>query len=384
LLRVRAGYKMQTTMTIGRRSERDGGGARADEQELAEEGAHARLIGCSLDAVQLTRRCELIDLHVDTFIPYRMWGYDPLIRHRGGPFGRHFFGHLDVPRMLDGGLDGAMWSITTNPLRAARARWRGLRRNLARLRDVIARSAGRMVEVRSVEEYRAARAGGAHGCFLAIQGLNAVQAAPGGVRSLPDGIVRATLVHLTNAVYGATSSPLGIGRRDKGLTTAGREAVAELNTRRVFVDLAHIHERAFFDVAAVHDPAQPLLVSHTGVAGVRPHWRNLTDAQIRAIARTGGTIGIIFHGAFLRRRGQPADASMVAEHIGHVMRVAGEDFVSIGSDFDGAITPFRDLGGADRYPRLVQVLLERGVADRQIEKILGANFLRALAQLRPG
>ena len=375
---------MRTPMTIGRRSERDGAGARAHAHDLAEERAHAKLIGCSLDAVQLTRRCELIDLHVDTFIPYRMWGYDPLIRHRGGPFGRHLFGHLDVPRMLDGGLDGAMWSITTNPLRSPRARWRALRRNLTRLRDVITRSAGRMVEVQTVGEYRAARARGAHGCFLAIQGLNAVQGAPAGVRSLPDGVVRATLVHLTNAVYGATSSPFGMGRRNKGLTTAGREAVAELNARRVFVDLAHIHERAFFDVVAVHDPAQPLLVSHTGVAGVRPHWRNLTDAQITAVARTGGTIGIIFHGAFLRGRGQPADAGMVAEHIAHVMRVAGEDFVSLGSDFDGAITPFRDLAGADRYPRLVQVLLERGFTDRQIEKILGANFLRALALLRPG
>jgi len=382
-LGVGAGYETRATMTIGQRSERDGGGARRTHDAIADERAHAKLIGCSLDAVQLTRRCELIDLHVDTFIPYRMWGYDPLIRHRGGPFGRHLFGHLDVPRMLDGGLDGAMWSITTNPLRTARARWRALRRNLARLRDVITRSAGRMVEVRTVSEYRAARARGAHGCFLAIQGLNAVQGAAAGVRSLPDGVVRATLVHLTNAVYGATSSPLGIGRRDKGLTTAGREAVAELNTRRVFVDLAHIHERAFFDVSAVHDPSQPLLVSHTGVAGVRPHWRNLTDAQITAVARTGGTIGIIFHGAFLRRRGQPADAGVVAEHIAHVMRVAGEDFVSLGSDFDGAITPFRDLAGADRYPILVQALLERGFTDRQMEKILGANFLRALALLRP-
>jgi membrane dipeptidase len=370
-------------MAIGRRSERGGGGARADADDVADERAHARAIGCSLDAVQLSRRCELIDLHIDTFIPYRVWGYDPLIRHRGGPLGRHLFGHLDVPRMLDGGLHGAMWSITTNPLRTPRARWWVLQRNLARLRDLIARSAGRLVEVRSVEDYRAARARGAHGCFLAIQGLNAVQDAPDGVRSLPDGIVRTTLVHLTNAVYGATSSPLRIGRRDKGLTDAGREAVAQLNAQRVFVDLAHLHERAFFDVVAVHDPAQPLLVSHTGVAGVRPHWRNLTDAQITAVARTGGTIGIIFHGAFLRRRGQPADAGVVAEHIAHVMRVAGEDFVSLGSDFDGAITPFRDLAGADRYPILVQALLERGFTDRQMEKILGANFLRALALLRP-
>jgi membrane dipeptidase len=335
--------------------------------------------------VQLARRCELIDLHLDTLIPTRLWAYDPLARHRGGPLGRFFFGHVDAPRMLDGGLDGAMWSITTNPLRPPRARWRVFGRNLARLRDLMARSQGRLVEVRTAEGYREARARGAHACLIAIQGLNALEAAPDGVLSLPDdGLVRATLVHLTNAVYGATSSPLGTARAHKGLTDAGREAVAQLNARRIFVDLAHIHERAFFDVVAVHDRSQPLLVSHTGVAGVRPHWRNLTDAQIKAIADTGGTIGIIFHGPFLRRRDGPTDAGMVVEHIAHVMRVAGEDFVSLGSDFDGAIVPPPDLAGADRYPRLVQVLLERGFAERQVEKVLGANFLRAFALLRAG
>jgi membrane dipeptidase len=345
----------------------------------------ARLLGCSLQAVQLTRGCNLIDLHVDTFIPPRLWGYDPLARHRGGPLGRFFFGHLDVPRLQDGGLDGAMWSITTNPFRGAPARWRAFQDNLVALRALIARSQGRLVEVRTLAGYGAARARGAHACLLAIQGLNAVEAAPAGVLSLPDdGVVRATLVHLTNAVYGATSSPLGAGRRDKGLTAAGREAIAQLNVRRIFVDLAHIHERGFWDAVAVHDRSQPLLVSHTGVAGVRPHWRNLTDAQIKAVADTGGTIGIIFNAPFLRRRGGPRDAGMVVEHIAHVMRVAGEDFVSLGSDFDGAITPPPDLASADRYPRLVQLLLERGFREPQVEKILGANFLRAFELLRPG
>jgi membrane dipeptidase len=350
-----------------------------------EDGMPETLLGCSHDAVQLTRRAELIDLHVDTFLLPRLWGYDPLARHRGGPFGRYFFGHLDVPRMLDGGLDGAMWSITTNPFRTAESRWRVFQHNLASLRHLIARAGGRLEEVRSVAGYRAARARGAHACLLAIQGLNAVEGAPDGVASLRDrGILRVTLVHLTNAVYGATSSPLGRGRRDKGLTPAGREAISQLNARRIFVDLAHIHERGFWDAVAVHDRSQPLIVSHTGVAGVRPHWRNLTDAQIKAVADTGGTIGIIFNAPFLRRPGGPRDAGMIADHVQHVMRVAGEDFVSIGSDFDGWITPPPDLASADRYARLVQVLLERGVRASQVEKVLGQNFLRAFALLRPG
>jgi membrane dipeptidase len=335
--------------------------------------------------VRLVRACEVVDLHVDTFIPPRLWGYDPLVRHAGGPFGRFFFGHLDVPRLCDGGLGGAMWSITTNPVRRIASRWRTFQRNLRALRALIERSQGRLREVCSLAGYRAARADGAHACLLAIQGLNAVEGALAGVLSLPDdGIVRATLVHLTNAVYGATSSPLGAARRTKGLTPAGHEAVAQLNARRIFVDLAHAHERTFWDVVAAHDRTQPLLVTHTGVAGVLPHWRNLTDAQIKAVADTGGTVGIIFAAQFLRRPGGPRDAGMVAEHIVHVMRVAGEDFVSLGSDFDGAITPPPDLAGADRYPVLVQRLLDRGVADRQIEKILGGNFLRALGMLRAG
>src|SRR5262249_60370060 len=121
-----------------------------------------------------------------------------------------------------------------------------------------------------------------------------------------------TLVPFPSRVQGHSwSSGVG-GGGSEGLTGGGPGGGAKLNPRRIFVDLAHIHERAFFDVVAVHDRSQPLLVSHTGVAGVRPHWRNLTDAQIKAIARTGGTIGIIFHGAFLRRPGEPAHAGMVA------------------------------------------------------------------------
>src|SRR5262249_11859767 len=143
--------------------------------------------------------------------------------------------------------------------------------------------------------------------------------------------------------YGATSSPLGAGRREKGLTSTGRTAIEQMNARRIFVDLAHIHERAFWDAVAVHDRTQPLLVTHTGVAGVRPHWRNLTDAQVKAVADTGGVVGIIFAEEFLRRPGGPADGAMIVEHVEHAIRVGGEDAVGLGSDFDGMIRPPRDV-----------------------------------------
>jgi membrane dipeptidase len=160
--------------------------------------------------------------------------------------------------------------------------------------------------------------------------------------------------------------------------------VRALNTRRVFVDVAHIHERGFWDVVRTHDRSQPLIATHTGISAVRPHWRNLTDAQLRAIADTGGVVGVIFHQDFLRRDGGPRDGAMVVEHLAHVVRVAGEDAAAIGSDFDGMITPPPDLAGADAYPRLVQHMLDAGFGQTRIRKILGENFLRAFGALRPG
>jgi len=159
--------------------------------------------------------------------------------------------------------------------------------------------------------------------------------------------------------------------------------VERLNHARIFVDLAHVSKPGFWDAVQIHDATQPLIVTHTGVEGVTPHWRNLDDEQLRAVAATGGTVGIIFQVPFLRRPGGPEDAGMVMEHMEHVIRVVGEDHVSIGSDFDGAIIPPRDLASAETYPRLTQRMLDAGWSTSRIQKVLGGNALRAFDHLRP-
>lgn len=349
----------------------------ADERTLAGQ------LGVSLEAVQLAHRCELIDLHVDTFIPHRALGYDLLTRHRGGPLGRHFVGHVDVPRAIEGGLTGAMWSITTNTLRPAANRWHTFLRNLDRFRAIIDRSDGKLALVRSLSEYRAVRAKGAIASMLSIQGGNALEAAPEGIASVPDeAIVRVTLVHLTNSVYGATSSPGSLLRSSCGLTDRGRELVRQLDAARCFVDLAHIHAKGFWDAVEEHDRSLPLIVTHTGVDGVLPHWRNLDDAQIRAVADSGGTIGIIFYPGFLRPKGGARDGRLVVEHMEHVIDVVGDDYVSIGSDFDGMISPPKELASASTYPRLVQHMLDAGWSTQRVSKVLGGNFLRTFGLLR--
>jgi membrane dipeptidase len=340
--------------------------------------------GVSREAAQLTADALMVDLHLDTFIPPRLTGYNLHKKHRQSVLGGRFFGHLDFPRVEEAGLNGAMWSITTNPFRLASSRWRVFQKNLARFRKLIRDTGGRFVEVTTCGGFEEAVAAGKHAVLFSIQGGNALAAAPEGVLSVPDDvIVRVTLVHLTSSCYGVTSSPLRFGGGKKGLTVDGIRCVEQLNARRVFVDLAHINPAGFWHAVDVHDATQPLIATHTGVCGVRPHWRNLDDAQVKAVADTGGVVGIIFAGPFLRRKGGPRDEGMILEHMEHVMNVAGEGAVAIGSDYDGAITPPRPLRNGTHYARLVQGMLERRWSEERIRGVLGLNFLECFRRLRP-
>ncbi len=342
----------------------------------------AAKVSVSRDAVDLVRSAEVIDLHIESYIPPRLWGYDLARRHDRHWLGGRFFGHLDFPRALDAGLTGGMWSISTNIARGARGRWRALRANLAGLRAGIEATSGRMRVVRDHAEWMAARAEGAHGAMLSIQGGNALEAAPDPAE-LED-LVRVTLIHLSSSVYGVTSSPAALGR-DTGLSAAGRALVERLDASHIFVDLAHVSRAGFWDAVDAHDRTLPLIVTHTGVTGVKDHWRNIDDDQIRAIAKSGGVVGIMFEPRFLRAKGMPNDASMVLAHLEHVIRVGGEDVAAIGSDYDGAITPPPDLrDGFTAYYRLVHRMLEAGWSERRIRKILGLSYLQSFAALRPG
>jgi membrane dipeptidase len=333
----------------------------------------------------LSRDCELIDLHLDCFIPWRLFGYDPLRRHGRGILRGRFFGHTDLPRAQDGGLSAGMWCLTTNPFRTARGRWGAFQRNLDGVRALLTRAEGKLAFARDRAEYDAVRATGAHAVLLAVQGGNAFDAAPEGPASTPDRLLtRVTLVHLTNAWAGATSAPFGLLRPHKGLTDHGRRMVAQCDAARIFVDLAHIHPKGFWDAVEAHDATLPLIVTHTGVDGVKRHWRNLDDRQIRAVTDTGGVVGVMFHSGYLRRRGGPRDGAAVVEHMEHIIQVGGEQAVALGTDFDGFILPPGDLRYGDSYPRLVQHMLNRGWSEARIRGALGENFLRSWARLRPG
>ena len=342
----------------------------------------ARALGVSQEAVELCEASDVVDAHVESFVWARVLGYDLGRRHGPGLLGGCFYSQADLPRMIDAGVTGAVLSIATNPFRRRHRRTDTMLSNLDRLRAAVEAHPGAVV-VTDHAGYLRARQDHKLACFLALQGGNAL-GSPHDLDRVPDDLVsRITLVHLTASPLGAPSAP-SARRRHPGLTPLGAQLIEAMNARRVLVDLAHISPAGFWAALDVHDRSQPAIVSHTGVRGVHDMWRNLDDAQLRAIAERGGVVGVMFHSGFLGDRYWSGRAEAVVAHLDHVVRMAGQDAAAVGSDYDGLIVPPTDLRTVTRLPVLVQRMLDKGFSTDLIAKVLGGNYLRVVAAVRPG
>lgn len=317
----------------------------------------------------------IIDLHADT-AKFMARGYDITRRHDPPGLLRRIGGHLDLPRMRGGNLGGQFFGMWTFPLPE-----RGCNADVHRQLDALEAAAGpgaELVLCESAEEVLAARAAGK---IAALRGIEGGQALEGGAllqlrRFAERGVRYLGLLHFSKNALGRPA--MGWGRDEStGLTALGCEVVDACRELGVLVDLAHINRRGFFD--AVARRPGPLLVSHTGVAGVHRHWRNIDDEQLRAVAESGGAVGIIFAPRFLGQDGVEG----VVEHLLHVIRVAGEDVVALGSDWDGFVKPPRGLADPAELPNLTEALLRRGLSVSAVHKLLGGNVLRVLSLLPP-
>jgi membrane dipeptidase len=163
-----------------------------------------------------------------------------------------------------------------------------------------------------------------------------------------------------------------------GLTDAGRELVRACNRLGILVDLSHLNEAGFWDVAALSD--RPLVATHSNAHALAPASRNLTDEQLDAIRDSGGVVGVNFAVGFLREDGAHDPSTPITEIVRHVDYLAqrmGVDHVAFGSDFDGAVIP-QELGGAAGLPKLLEALRGAGYDDDAIAKITHENWLRVL------
>ncbi len=165
-----------------------------------------------------------------------------------------------------------------------------------------------------------------------------------------------------------------------GLSEDGERLVRRCNKLGILVDLSHLNEAGFWDVARLSDA--PLVASHSNAHALCPHARNLTDRQLAAIGESGGLVGVNFAVAFLREDGRMLDdvpLEKILRHLDHLMEILGEDGVGFGSDFDGATVP-RDLRNAAGLPKLRDAMRAHGYDAPLMEKICYGNWLRVLGR----
>jgi membrane dipeptidase len=329
----------------------------------------------------------VVDGHNDALL--RAWRSGESLRDRSED------GHLDLVRMREGGIAAGFFAIYVpendaandsrdhvvetedgwevafaEPLEAGRG---------ASVAQEIAAIAERDLDlVRTVADLERCIASGEPGAILHLEGAEPLDPSlrdldawvERGVRSI--GIVWSR----PNAFgQGVPFRFPGGANEGPGLTDAGRELVRACNERGVLVDLAHLNEAGFFDVASLSEA--PLVVTHAGAHAIAPQPRNLTDAQLDAIGDSGGLVGVLFDVVMTRSDGDlifdtPLD--VVAEHIDYVAERIGIDHVALGSDFDGCHPPAA-IGDASKTQLLLGVL---GWSDDELAKLAHGNWVRVL------
>jgi membrane dipeptidase len=341
-------------------------------------------------AEALHRRLAVADLHADTLL----WRRDILERA-----GR---GHADLPRLEEGNVAlQILSSVTKTPkgqnydsngadsdnitllaiaqLQPPRTWTSLLQRSLfhaGKLERAEAGSDGRLRIVRTGADVRrllADRAAGrrATGALLSIEGLQNLEGRIENVARLhAAGFRMAGLAHFFDNEVGGSMH----GEAKGGITPFGRRVVREMEARGMIVDLAHASPALFADAIAM--ARRPVVSSHGGVQATCKVNRNLSDDQLRAIAGTGGLIGIGYWDGALC----DISPAAIAAAIDHARRVAGIDHVALGSDFDGAVTTAFDTAG---LVHVTQALLDRGFTEEEIAKVMGGNLLRFLAANLP-
>lgn len=326
-------------------------------------------------------------------------GEDP-VRRLGG-------GHLDLPRAREGGLDGGIFAVWTDP-DAAEPLEETLSR-LGRVRRWLETASG-IRPVYRAGELDAVLAAGEMAAVLGVEGGYAIREELGAVERLFEAGVRC----LTLTWMGPTAwaDAAGAEAVHGGLTAFGGRVVDRLQRLGVLVDVSHASDAATADV--LQRAERPVVASHSGVRSVADHPRNLPDDLLEALASGGGVLGVNFfpgylrtdHGvrfeALRRRLGtelfseegraayrsataelEPVTADRVADHVVRALEVAGPGAVGLGSDFDGVPVLPVDVRDVRDLPVITEALLGRGLGRETVEAVLGGNLLRVLREALP-
>lgn len=369
-------------------------------------------------ALRVHRDAIVLDTHDDTMSEAHApgWRFD----RRGVPPSReHPDGtSVDLPRMREGGLDGAFFSVyiagtVTGPPAVTAAR-----RQLDALAALVATHPADLALCTTAAEVRAAHAAGKIAVLIGIEGGHMIN---DDLAVLDDfarrGARYLTLTHMVNTDWADSS---GDQPAHNGLTEFGKQVVRELNRLGVMVDVSHVSDKTFWDVLAVSQ--SPPIASHSSCRALCGHPRNMTDEMIKALAAKGGTIQINFNDGFLdqdlylrqkalepelqrmrrealekypgpeneQKRAEAMRAidakersagttswEKIVDHIDHAVKLVGSEHVGLGSDFDGANMP-AGMEDCTMLPKITAALLARGYSEKDVRNILGENVLRLM------
>jgi len=365
-------------------------------------------------AKQLHFSSLVIDTHDDTTQRLLDPGFDIGVRHTDG--------HIDIPRMREGGLGGIFFSIwMPGSITGAEAVKRSLDQ-IDAVREMVRTHSKDLVLCTTADEVRRAHAGGRIAVLMGVEGGHMIASDLGVLRSYAAlGVRYMTLTHSVNDEWADSSTDKPV---HNGLTDFGKEVVREMNRLGVIVDISHVADKTFYDALEVS--RAPLIASHSSCRALCDAPRNMTDDMIKSLAAKGGVIQINYYMGFLNQKFRDADLANpelvkkiqaevdqrcgkiescqlieserlqreaidagklprvewtdIVDHIDHAVKLAGVDHVGLGSDFDGASMPY-GMEDASHLPRITDALLKRGYSESDVRKILGGNTLRLMEQV---
>jgi membrane dipeptidase len=330
-------------------------------------------------------------------------------------------GHIDIPRMREGGMNGIFFSIWIDGrIRGAPAVQKALDQ-IDAVHENVRKFSSDLVFARTAEEVRRAHAQGKIAALMGVEGGHMIGNDIRIVRVFADlGVRYMTLTHFYNDEWADSSTDKPA---HNGLTDFGKDVVREMNRQGMMVDISHVSDKTFYDALEVSKA--PLIASHSSCRMLCNHPRDMSDDMIKALAAKGGVIqinyemtfidqaykdaydketgGVVQHLSELTKNCNNEEACIaremlklrqrltsagklphvswerIVDHIDHAVKLVGADHVGLGSDFDGADMP-EGLEDCSKLPKITEALLRRGYSENDIRKILGENTLRVMEQ----
>ena len=344
----------------------------------------------------MSGRHPIFDGHNDALL--RLWksGANPLQSFVAGGSG-----HIDLPKARKGGLIGGFFAIFVPgslkfdltalqsesydiPLPGELNEAEALKAVMEQAAILLALEAeGALRICKNLADIRTAMADGILAAVLHMEGAEAIGPDLAALEVLHAAGLRSIGPVWSRETIFGTGVPFRYpsdGDIGPGLTDDGKRLVRRVADLKMVLDLSHLNEKGFWDVA---DMGVPLVATHSNAHALTPLSRNLTDRQLAAIGESGGLVGLNYATAFLRPDGQMRSEGALEwmpRHLAHMVGIAGEDHVALGSDFDGGVMP-REIGDAGGLDALRDAMTSAGFTDDLIEKICWRNWLSALERI---